>query len=112
MDGFSNSNQAAEDKFMDLEREKLNLEKKKLEIEKAKIESEERQKREDRQHQFNMMKMILGATGQRQVVPGPSSAPYYNTASFTTPISKSQDERFMENDSNSNSPDDYSFFSL
>ncbi|XP_071109921.1 uncharacterized protein [Haliotis cracherodii] len=66
MDGFNAANEKAEDKVVYIERRKLDLEKQKLDLEKAKLESEERQKREEREHQLNMMKMIMGAIGQRQ----------------------------------------------
>ncbi|XP_062616465.1 uncharacterized protein LOC134278161 [Saccostrea cucullata] len=69
MDGFNSSNEKAEDKFLDLERRKLDLEKQKMDMEKARLDSEERQKREERQHQYNMMQMIMGAFNQRQSYP-------------------------------------------
>ena len=75
MDGFSTSNEKAEDKFLDLERRKLELEKQKVDIEKLRMESEERQKREERKHQFDMMQMIMGVCSQRQPYQ-PSASPY------------------------------------
>ena len=77
MDGFNSSNEKAEDKFLDLERRKLDLEKQKMELERARMDSEERQKREERQHQYNMMQMIMGTFNQRQSYPptSPSFAP-------------------------------------
>lgn len=79
LDGFSSSNEKAEDKFLDLESRKLELEKQKMDMERARMESEERQKREQRQHQFNMMQMIMGAFNQRQT--RPPTAPSYATGS-------------------------------
>ncbi len=78
MEGFGSANEKAEDKFLGIESQKLDLEKKRLDLEKSRMESDERQKREERQHQYNMMKMIMGAVGERPVVqtgvpPGPST---------------------------------------
>jgi hypothetical protein len=67
----------SEDQCIDLEKSKIQLEKDKLELEKEKLESSERQKREERRHQYDMMKMIMDAMGNRSVqqpAPGPSSS--------------------------------------
>ena len=77
MEGFGNATDKSEDKFIDLEKNKIQLEKDKLELEKAKLESSERQKREERKHQYDMMKMIMEAMGNRPVqqpTPGPSGS--------------------------------------
>ena len=64
MDGFSTSNEKAEDKFIDLERRKLELEKQEVDIEKLRMESEERRKRKERKHQFDMIQMIMGCVAR------------------------------------------------
>ncbi|XP_046551562.1 scaffold attachment factor B2-like [Haliotis rubra] len=74
MNGFSAANERADDKVLDLERQKIELERQKLDVEKAKIESDERQKREERQHQFNMMNMIMRA--ERRTGQQPPPVPY------------------------------------
>ena len=66
MEGFGTTNEKSEEKFLDYEKNKLEVEKKRIEHEMAKLESEERQKGEERQHQFNMMNLIMGmVSGQR-----------------------------------------------
>ena len=67
MEGFGTASEKSEDKFIDLEKSKIQLEKHKLELEKEKLESSERQKREERRHQYDMMKMIMDAMGNRSV---------------------------------------------
>jgi len=87
MENFGSAIDRSEDKFIELEKQKIELEKKRLDMERAKMEFEEKQKREERQHQFNMMKMIMDGMGQRnlqQPVPGTSFAPSresFNTSS-------------------------------
>ncbi|XP_045168652.2 uncharacterized protein LOC123531607 [Mercenaria mercenaria] len=51
----------------DLERMRLNLEMRKLEVERNKIEMEERQRREDRDHQYRMMQLLLFGLGQQNI---------------------------------------------
>ena len=75
MEGFGTASDKSED--IDLEKSKIQLEKDKLELEKGKLESSERQKREERRHQYDMMKMIMDAMGNRSVqqpAQGPSSS--------------------------------------
>ena len=77
MEDFGTASDKSEDQFIDLEKNKIQLEKDKLELEKEKLESSERQKREERRHQYDMMKMIMDAMGNRPVqqpAPGPSSS--------------------------------------
>lgn len=60
----------------DIERMRLDLEMRKLEVERNKIEMEERQRREDRDHQYRMMQLLLFGLGQQnisQVLSGQSS---------------------------------------
>lgn len=59
------------------------MEKKRLDIEKARLESDERMKREERQHQFQMMKMIMGVVGQAGSRFGPP--PFFNQQSTVPP---------------------------
>ncbi|XP_067660500.1 protein FAM133-like [Haliotis asinina] len=68
MDKFSSENEKCEKKMLDIERSKIDLEKQRLDLERAKMESEERQRREEREHQFNM---IMGA------VRGPDGPPCF-----------------------------------
>ncbi|XP_052809436.1 uncharacterized protein LOC128237895 [Mya arenaria] len=49
----------------DLERMKLDLEMRKLEVERDKIEMEERQRREERDHEYRMMQLLLFGLGQQ-----------------------------------------------
>ena len=49
----------------DLERLRLDIEMKRLEVERNKIEMEERQRREDRDHQYRMMQLLLFGLGQQ-----------------------------------------------
>jgi hypothetical protein len=51
----------------DLERMRLDLELRKLEVERNKIEMEERQRREDRDHQYRMMQLLLFGLGQQNI---------------------------------------------
>lgn len=51
----------------DLERLRLDLEMKRLEVERNKLEMEERQRREERDHQFRMMQLLLIGLGQQNV---------------------------------------------
>lgn len=51
----------------DIERMKLDLEMRRLEVERNKIESEERQRREDRDHQYRMMQLLLFGLGQQNI---------------------------------------------
>jgi ATP-dependent NAD(P)H-hydrate dehydratase len=109
MEGFSSTNEKSEDKFLELEKNKLEIEKKRIELEKTKLESEERQKREERQHQFNMMNLIMGmVSGQRppghnSSVPqssqfgGPGPMCYVPPSPSTPYISPTQDSASMKN---------------
>lgn len=49
----------------DLERMRLDLEIRKLDVERNKIEMEERQRREERDHQYRMMQLLLFGLGQQ-----------------------------------------------
>lgn len=51
----------------DLERMRIGLEMKKLEVERNKIEMEERQRREERDHQYRMMQLLLFGLGQQNI---------------------------------------------
>lgn len=51
----------------DIERMRLDLELRKLEVERNKIEMEERQRREDRDHQYRMMQLLLFGLGQQNI---------------------------------------------
>lgn len=51
----------------DLERMRLDLEIRKLEVERNKIEMEERQRREERDHQYRMMQLLLFGLGQQNI---------------------------------------------
>jgi hypothetical protein len=44
---------------MTIEEMKINADMKRLDLEKSRLESEERQKKEEGQHQYNMMQMIF-----------------------------------------------------
>ena len=70
MKGFSSVNEKYKDTFIDLERQKLIA--KKLELNKLEFENVQC---EERQHQFNMMKMLIGATGPR-----PAAQPAHSVA--------------------------------
>ena len=50
---------------MSFEEMKINVDMKNLELEKARLESEERQKKEEGQHQYSMMQMILSSISSR-----------------------------------------------
>ena len=60
MNSFAESNKKLDKQHLEVEKMKTNFEMKKLDVEKQRIETEERQKREDREHQFKMMQLILG----------------------------------------------------
>jgi hypothetical protein len=55
MTGFASSNEAIKQKQMAIEEIKLNADMKRLDLEKSLLESEERQKKEEKQYQYNMM---------------------------------------------------------
>ena len=119
MEGFSSSNEKVEDKFIDLERQKLDVEKKKIELEKVKLESDERSKREERQHQFNMMKMIMGVIGPRPAAPSDAqpaaSMPFYQAVPFSPPAQQSQSQSSQisrDEDSSFSISGVYSYFNL
>lgn len=65
MTGFASSNEAIEQKQMTIEEIKINADMKRLDLEKSRLESEERQKKEEGQHQYNMMQMILSSISSR-----------------------------------------------
>jgi hypothetical protein len=50
---------------MSFEEMKINVDMKSLELEKARLESEEHQKKEEKQHQYNMIQMILSSISSR-----------------------------------------------
>jgi hypothetical protein len=65
MTGFASSNEAIKQKQMSIEEIKLNADMKRLDLEKSLLESEERQKKEEKQYQYNMMQMILSSINSR-----------------------------------------------
>ena len=65
MTGFASSNEAIEQRQMTIEEMKINADMKRLDLEKSRLESEERQKKEEGQHQYNMMQMILSSISSR-----------------------------------------------
>jgi hypothetical protein len=65
MTGFASSNEALKQKQMSIEEIKLNADMKRLDLEKSLLESEERQKKEEKQYQYNMMQMILSSINSR-----------------------------------------------
>ena len=65
MTGFASSNEAIEQKQMTIEEMKINADMKRLDLEKSRLESEERQKKEEGQHQYIMMQMILSSISSR-----------------------------------------------
>ena len=67
MAGFSESNSKLENTLLQLESKKVDVEMKKIELDRERLHSEEKQKREEREHQFRMMQMILGRMNAPQV---------------------------------------------
>lgn len=103
----------SEDQFIDLEKNKIQLEKDKLELEKEKLESSERQKREERRHQYDMMKMIMDAMGNRSVqqpAPGPSSSSM--TMHPGTQQSRSMDQWSTDVDSSFNDSGSRTYYTM
>ena len=113
MEGFGTASDKSEDKFVDLEKSKIQLEKDKLELEKEKLESSERQKREERRHQYDMMKMIMDALGNRSVqqpARGPSNS--YMTVHPGTQQSRSMDQWSTDVDSSFNDSGSRTYYTM
>ncbi|XP_041367612.1 DNA ligase 1-like [Gigantopelta aegis] len=79
MTAFADSNSKFETTLLALENKKTDAELKRIEIEKQRLESEERQKREEREHQYRMMQMIIGRMNAQHVLPQNIPSSSYDT---------------------------------
>ncbi|XP_067667513.1 uncharacterized protein [Haliotis asinina] len=59
MEGFATSNENKDEKFISLEQKKLDVEMRKIDLERIRLEMEMQQKREEREHQYKMMSMVM-----------------------------------------------------